>query len=270
MGRLWLKIEEKINYVLGLIFGFIVSLLSKITPRQIPKLYNKSKELSKAAPGVITEFSKRKAIELKAKSQAKIQELKGIEIKSQLKEFNGKNPKEILFGPFVFFYKKMMEMEPKKAMAYIAMGGIMIVSVIGIVSSGSRIYDRTRQPASGEEVVNIPPRPIYYKLDEKQVEFSTVKVPIYSQGKKSVQFLTADFQLQMSNRTTVLFVRKHEIEIRDHLVNNVEPMDPIFSFEDEGKRVIKDKLKEEINIFLDENDAGGKVNDINITYLLGT
>lgn len=270
LGKLWLKIEEKINYVLGLIFGFTVSLLSKITPKQIPYLYEKSKSFTQKAPKTALEFTKRKSLELKAKSQVKIQELKKIEIKSQFSELKGKKPKEILFGPFVILYQKFTTMEPRKAMAIIAFVGVFIVSVIGIVSSGSRIYDKTRNPAGDELVEQIPPRPIYYKIDEKQVDLAAVKVPIYSQGKKTVQFLTADFQIQMSTRTSVLFVRKHETQIRDHLVNNVEPMDPVFSFEDEGKRVIKEKLKEEINIFLDDKNAGGEVDDINITYLLGT
>jgi hypothetical protein len=58
--------------------------------------------------------------------------------------------------------------------------------------------------------------------------------------------------------------------IRDHLTNNVEPMDPWFSMELEGKKVIKDKVKQEINIYLEEQNVEGRVDDINIMYLLGT
>lgn len=270
--KIWIKIEDLINKLLTFLFGGLGASLSKLTPKSIPKMLEAISTFKAKLALWLQQFQ----ANFKRNSQAKFQDLKSINvskvtdsIKAEMNQFKGKKPKEMLTQPFTNFFQKLSQMEPRKAVGMLALIAITGLSIFSIVFSGGRIYERTRSVASIPEV-EIPPRPVYYKADQKQVNFSTVKVPIYSQGKTNIQFLTADFELQMSNRLSVIYIREHETMIRDHLINHVEPMDSQFTLETEGKSIIKEKLKKEINVFLDKEKVEGKVDDINIIYLLGT
>jgi flagellar basal body-associated protein FliL len=278
--NLWIKIENLLNKILGFLFGGLEKVVRSLTPDQIPLLHKKIKLW-------LSNFVTKLMIFLGSGWQNILQTIKKniqnalgyikkinfknvvFSVKGEVDTLKGKSPIEIATKPFQIFFKKISSMEPKKALGILAFITFTGLSIFGIVFSSSRIYERTRVPSNIVEEV-LPGRPSYYKIDQKQINLTAVKVPIYAQGKHDIKFLTADFDLQMSNRNSVVYIKEHETMIRDHLTNNVEPMDPWFSMEKEGKRVIKDKVKQEINIFLEEQNVEGRVDDINIMYLLGT
>jgi flagellar basal body-associated protein FliL len=278
--NLWIKIENLLNKILGFLFGGLEKVVRSLTPDQIPLLLKKIKLWFS---NIVTKTMiflgsgwQNILLTIKKNIQNALGYIKKINfknvvfsVKGEVETLKGKSPLEIVTKPFQIFFKKISSMEPKKALGILAMITFTGLSIFGIVFSSSRIYERTRVPSSIVEEV-LPGRPSYYKVDQKQINLTAVKVPIYAQGKHDIKFLTADFDLQMSNRNSVVYIREHETMIRDHLTNNVEPMDPWFSMENEGKRVIKDKVKQEINIFLEEQNVEGRVDDINIMYLLGT
>ncbi|MFZ4714686.1 MAG: flagellar basal body-associated FliL family protein [Bacteriovoracaceae bacterium] len=274
--NLWIKIENFLNRILGFLFGGLGKFLSKLTPKQIPLFIAQSKRLISKFFTLFKKTCTTAFNKVRENSKSGLQGLKKIDvssvatnIKNEMQNMKGKSPASLAVRPFQLFFQKLSSMEPKKALGFLALGSFTALSLFSIIFSSSRIYDKIRTPSSIEEV-KIPPRPVYYKIDQKQVNFSTVKVPIYAQGKNDIKFMTADFELQMSNRLSVIYFREHETMIRDHLINHVEPMDPIFTMEKEGKTIIKDKLKKEINVFLEKSKVEGKVDEVNLIYLLGT
>lgn len=286
--NLWLKIEALINKVLIFMAEAFTSLFLKVIPKSIPegkrRLEKKCADAWAAFKVWIVAFAiqtfhqtKAKIIELKSMKFMKMKEelvKKSIQYKTKLE--GAKAPKEsikqffnVILSPIVNLLNKLTTMEPSHAIGAICVSALLFLGIMQIIVSGSRIYDKTRSPAAAMEEIVIPPRPSYYKLDQKQISLNQVKFPVYSQGRNSIQFLSVDFELDLSNRHIVLYLQDHEANLRDHLINNTEPIDPIFSLEKEGKSIIKEKVQKEINSFLKENNVRGEVSAVNIIYLLG-
>lgn len=285
--NLWLKIEAFLNKILIFIAELFTGLLLKVIPKSIPeskrRLEKKLADGSVAFKAWVIAFAIQTFHQLKAKI-IELKSLKFMKMKEEVAKKSGEYkvklgnsaPKEsikqlamVLLSPLNSLLQKINTMEPSKAIGAICLSAFLFLSIIQIILSGSRIYDKTRSPASAMEEVNIPPRPSYYKLDQKQISLNQVKFPVYSQGRNTIQFLSVDFDLELSNRHIVLYLQDHEANLRDHLINNTEPIDPVFSLEKEGKSIIKDKVKKEINVFLKDNNVRGEVNTVNIIYLLG-
>jgi flagellar basal body-associated protein FliL len=64
-------------------------------------------------------------------------------------------------------------------------------------------------------------------------------------------------------------VDKLELQFRDHLVLNLEPMMASFPLEEEGKEILRQKLLSEMNDFMESREIEGKVLDVKIVYVLG-
>lgn len=280
----WEKLEALLNKILGPIFGFFARLLSKITPKQIPILKEKIKEQTKikkeqakvlAIAGLMKSISYSKQTFIKIKSINWKEKFKKSENDSSV--LNSKSPKEllkkgleVLVSPLNYIINKLTTMTPGQAILNIIIGGIVFVGVMEIFTSGQKIYLKTRKPAQIESDKMIT-RPTYYKLEHRQIVLNQVKFPVYNEkGKNNIQFLSIDFQMDMSNRNSVLYIYDHEASLRDHLINNTEPIDPTFSLEKEGKGIIKEKVKTEVDIFLKNNSIEGTAEDVNIIYLLGS
>jgi flagellar basal body-associated protein FliL len=77
-----------------------------------------------------------------------------------------------------------------------------------------------------------------------------------------------DFSATMSSRMSRMKLEKKEIELRDHLILNVEPMIVSFPLEDEGKEILRKKLTLEINDFMITHQIEGEVQDIKLIYVL--
>jgi hypothetical protein len=63
-------------------------------------------------------------------------------------------------------------------------------------------------------------------------------------------------------------VDKLELQFRDHLVLNLEPMVAAFPLEEEGKEILRQKLLSEMNEFMVSRDIEGQVLDVKIVYVL--
>jgi flagellar basal body-associated protein FliL len=72
----------------------------------------------------------------------------------------------------------------------------------------------------------------------------------------------------MSSRMSRMKLGMKEIELRDHLILNVEPMIASFPLEDEGKEILRKKLTLEINDFMIAHQIEGEVEDIKLIYIL--
>jgi hypothetical protein len=114
----------------------------------------------------------------------------------------------------------------------------------------------------------LPGRPSYYRQTEKIFSVTDISLQLFLEDTHRNRQAWIDFSIVASNRNVILYLKDHEIELKDHLTNNVEPVIPQLPVEEEGRLIIKDKLKMEVNQFLQKNGIEGKVLEIYIDYLM--
>lgn len=114
----------------------------------------------------------------------------------------------------------------------------------------------------------LPGRPSYYRQAERMLTIEDVNLQLFLEDTHRNKQVWIDFSILASNRNVILYLKEHEVELKDHISTNVEPIIPQLPVEDEGRLIIKDKLKSEINQFLEKNQIEGNVLEIYIDYLL--
>lgn len=175
-----------------------------------------------------------------------------------------------LAAPFGFLYQWAKSLKPAHFVLLFVFTLGSVLSLMGIAINSHRILkqsDAARAPASVEQVDPYD-RPEYYKKETREVTFTNVKLPVFVTGITELRSLLVDFSTITSNRATKQWLERHEFQIRDHLVLTVEPVLPAFPMTDEGRTILVDKLKHELNIFLAQNQIEGTVTEVRIVYIL--
>lgn len=116
----------------------------------------------------------------------------------------------------------------------------------------------------------MPSRPVYYRQTEKMLAVTDINLQIFLEDTHRNRQVWIDFSVLASNRNAILYLKDHEVEFKDHLTTNVEPIIPQLPIEEEGRSIIKDKLKMELNLFLEKNGIEGKIQEIYIDYLIAS
>lgn len=116
----------------------------------------------------------------------------------------------------------------------------------------------------------LPGRPVYYRQKEKMLSVTEINLQIFLEDTHRNRQVWIDFSVLASNRNAIIYLKDHEIEFKDHLTTNVEPVIPQLPIEEEGRLIIKDKLRMELNQFLEKNGVEGKILEIYIDYLIAS
>jgi flagellar basal body-associated protein FliL len=111
-------------------------------------------------------------------------------------------------------------------------------------------------------------RPKYFLQIEKLVKFQNLNLQLFLEDTRRNRQVWVDFNALSTNRNAALFLKDHEVEVRDYLNMNVEPVIPQLPIEEEGRQIIKDKVRDELNEFLKNNGIEGKILEIYIDYLM--
>jgi flagellar basal body-associated protein FliL len=111
-------------------------------------------------------------------------------------------------------------------------------------------------------------RPEYFLLMEKTISVKNLNLQLFLEDTKRNRQIWINFSALASNRNAILFLKDHEVEIRDYLNMNVEPVIPQLPIEEEGRQIIKDKVRDELNEFLKNNGIEGKILEIYVDYLM--
>lgn len=111
-------------------------------------------------------------------------------------------------------------------------------------------------------------RPIYYKRYEKQFRLRHLAIPIHIKGKKKLKRIFMDFTVETSSRSLKEYLSK-----RTHLIQNrfntlIEPIIPELPMEKEGKTIIVQKLKREINHLVKDLKIRGRIEKIHVHSIL--
>ncbi len=124
----------------------------------------------------------------------------------------------------------------------------------------------------------------YFQQLERTLEISDINLQIFFENIHRNRQISIDFSVLTSNINTKKFLERNIVRIRDHFNTNIEPVTPRFSMEEkitpkqqdenkpsiesEGRRIIKDKIKMELNIFIEKNKIEGKILEVYITDLI--
>ena len=118
-----------------------------------------------------------------------------------------------------------------------------------------------------EDISMENPRPSYYKQQEKAFYIRNISIPIYIQSVNSYKKLETDVIVISSNK----YIKEY-LDRQTHLVNNalnsgLEPVIPTFPLTEEGKLVITNKIKKELNNLIKSLKIKGEVQHVYLYYI---
>jgi hypothetical protein len=274
------KLETLIN---NLIFK-LLEFLWRLVPSPIKKIIEKYRSLKqsflsflKNIPSLLKKYIPILLSQTKSKiSSTNFKPAFSDETKAILDEYSKNNKsagkfKKVILLPWILVSKWFEDLSAAQTIGMFVFSAASILAVIGIGFSGQKIAnlqkEASRIPASVEEEVPYA-RPIYYKKQTRHVEISNLRLPVYFANINEVKSVDIDFVATTSNRETKMFLDKHDFQLRDHLILQVEPSVAAFPLEEEGKDIIRKRLIQELNDFLKTYEIDGSVSEVRITYVL--
>jgi flagellar basal body-associated protein FliL len=171
-------------------------------------------------------------------------------------------------APFVYLFQWAANLKPAHFIILFVFTTASIFSVMGIVIQSKKMLQTetaSRAPAAAEVAYS---RPAYHKIDERELTFNNVKIPVYVTGLNELRALIIDFSVVTSNRATKRWLEKNEFQMRDHLIQTLEPVLPSFPMTEEGRAMITEKLKAELNVFLANHQVEGEIKETRLVYIL--
>ncbi|MBF0298811.1 MAG: hypothetical protein HQK51_08830 [Oligoflexia bacterium] len=111
-------------------------------------------------------------------------------------------------------------------------------------------------------------RPDYFNGDQRLSSIIRLMLPIYVETAIGTKSLYLDIVLESSNRLIVLYIEKFQYMIIDHLIVTISPLMSTWPLQEEGKKIVLDKIKDEINALLKEKKIRGKITKVYIDWLL--
>lgn len=281
----WQKIEEFINRLLGQLAAVLNALVLKCTPKKVLQKVSQGQKAIKEKRSKVKETLKNSKSLPKELSNLILHRL--MDIIEKLKEVSAKISVKLkgfkkgealmlvlaFFTPLLYKIKSWwLSLRPEQIVIGILGSAVFGLTTLGIVTSTSQIAQKqapAREPASKvENATERSVRPHYYKLDEKRAKIMNVQVPIYVGGSNDLRTVLVDFTFISSNQYIRTFILDEEHAVHDRLNTMIEPIMPEFFLEEEGKRILKEKIQYELNELLKSRGVKGKVIEVHIDSLL--
>jgi hypothetical protein len=144
-------------------------------------------------------------------------------------------------------------------------------SIYNIYMEGNSILSKLgRKPASVDSSLFVDVRSKYYKRNERFFILGHVKLPLFIESVNSNKNILINFTVQPSNKYIKEYFLKNQYIIKDKLSVTVHPVIPSLPITEEGKLIIKEKIKAEFNNLLKEKNIEGEIEDIYVNSILGT
>lgn len=279
----WSKLEEKLNHLIESLVTLISQLVSKLTPARIknllkPKPRRDSEKLKKL---------KEKALALKSKATQKAKKAKAV-ASSQLDKAKKVDVKKIkwrhvLAGMAAFILPVLdkikiwyFSLQPKTIALVIAGGTTISLASLNIYVQSKKIAQTDKSAEQAELVAELEKanalsrRPANFRKEEKQFKIEGVALPAYfSKDAKSMKKLEIDFTVQASNKYIRAYFNEHHYLVRDALNSKTNPITIDFPLEEEGKGVVRDKVKKELKALLKKLKIEGEIQEVHIHSIFG-
>ncbi|MFT6630475.1 MAG: flagellar basal body-associated protein FliL [Bacteriovoracaceae bacterium] len=286
------KLEEFLNKLLGKIFASIFQLLIKAIPKPISDKYLSIKSNLQSWKVTKIELSKKNAKAGYANFKIKVDQLftkineiqnypvkeKGIEKLAAAKYFilttspkqHKENFKIFLKPKSEYVFTKIKSMNKKNAIVGLSLFALIIAGGIGMYFGANQIFMKEFPSRSIASVQEYDYKPDYRLYEQKTIKILNMKVPIFSESVEKINSITVDFSLRTSTRFAKYYLIQYEYKLKDYFFTTVEPVVSDFPMQTEGKEVLKEKIRDEINNFLYENHVEGEVEEVNILYMVGS
>jgi flagellar basal body-associated protein FliL len=283
-------IEEFINKILTKVMDLLSGLIVKSTPKKVSSAIDSTKK------SVQNKKQKVNAATKKAKEKSL-----GSIINVQKYALGLKEKAMILVGTLIVFFKtfKPSDIDPTKiklffdniftplkvkikavfssvqpqTMAGIVIGGTVIsLGTLGIYTSSKDIEEKkgvAREPAAVvENATEISKRAHYYKQREKEFRILNQFIPLSVTGEDRTRSIRIDFTFISSNRYIKEYFQANLFLIKDKLNTTLQPIVPSFPLEKEGQKILKDKIKVELNTLIKERKIKGEIKEVHIHSIL--
>lgn len=202
----------------------------------------------------------------------------GAKVKNSLsssKEYLLKTPLKSQVKFFSKNFQPLFERLGKKlqkhasSQAYIALTALVMVmgGIYGVYHSSQQIYQKEypyRAPASVQEYDK---RPEYAMFKRKTMSVQNMKIPLTVESVSSIRSITMDMSIRTSTRWARFYLDENQHRLKDYFFTTVEPVVSDFPLEEEGKLILKEKVRVEINNFLRENGVEGEVEDVRFLFI---
>jgi flagellar basal body-associated protein FliL len=290
MLKKWEKLEELINRILEKLKLFMVATFFKVVP---PKVFEKYKQgqtwlITKSTEKVQQviawgkkqhELKDQRKEAFKKKVEATKAFFQQVAAKlKELKQWRPRIPKKQDFIDFWNFIKSLPSYgwkllwfvsEEKKPFVATALAvlipGFLIIGGLSLYLLKKSGY--FRGPAAVvREYKKI--RPDYYHQYARTMKIHSINFPVYVESVRGARMLRMDLTLTTSNKYTRNYLNKNYHLVQDRLNSRLEPMIPTFPIEEEGKKIIKAKVQEEIDKLIKELKIDGEVQSVHIHSIL--
>jgi hypothetical protein len=278
--KAWEKLEEKLNLLIGGLLNFLKAFVSKTTPTSIKKSLDDRKKKN----NIDFRQVQAKLLGIKSKIHSFTGKITMILAKA-INFFKGIESKDLKLKQLFLVIAAILSpllgrlrdwyiaLKPTTMLAMVSMTTVGGLSSIVIYKEVQKITEKSRDPAS--EIIaevdstNIK-RPDYYKKQERELRVRNVSIPIYTGGRTpaSGKKVIIDFTFVSSNRYIKEFFFENSHLLKDKLNTSIEQILPDFPLEDDGKRVIKEKIKKEMQVLLDDLKIKGSIQEIYIHSIM--
>jgi len=116
-------------------------------------------------------------------------------------------------------------------------------------------------------------KPAFFKFKDREFSVDDIYFPIYIKSTNSIKRLILEINLRASNRYIKTFFTENNMRnldlIYDRLNLTTEQIIPHFPLTDEGKFIIKRKIKIELDILLRDIGIKGEIEKVFISQIIG-
>jgi len=276
------KAEDSINKLLIVVGETIKKFVTPHLPqRTIKKARVQKKIINKRKKVGVKKIKKNAAqlknisVEYKSKVQLKVKKAKAYDYKS----LRLKHIFLFLSALFLPFLKKIKvwysTIRPQTVALVISGTTITTLLSLNIYVESQKM---SREPASASEaelqdrVENaklVSQRANYHRKLEKQFRIDGVILPIYLGQNRHVHKLSMDLTVDTSNKYIKAYLNENHHYVLDVLNTKVSQVDVDFPLQEEGKIVIRDKIKKELKLLLKRLEIKGDILEVHISSVFG-
>ena len=283
------KNRKKTKSITTKIGSIFVVIFRKSTPNKVEKKFQSTKNHFEEKKDSFKKYTEKKKNLLKNKSDFLLErslEMKTLAFqKSSKLALDAKNfkPKEVDYKKKFLFVSAFIVLIMKKSQVWLltlkpvtVIGGLSVTTVVGLTTIN--FYSQVNKIASKIDEGRTPDsigknnvkkvRATYHKQTEKELKIQGLNMPIYIGESKKLKSVVIDFTMVASNRYIPNFFENKPYYLVDKMNSTLHPFIPEMSLKSEGKIIIKNKIKKELNTLLKKLHIKGEIKEIHIHSLL--
>ncbi|MBF0362241.1 MAG: hypothetical protein HQK49_14590 [Oligoflexia bacterium] len=276
------QLEEHTNKSLIKIFEKIALLVSKLTPLSVKK-FNKRVKLAVTVKIGNIKFTIANIVKktrnfidkhkndffsfLKNKTFELVNDIKKTFIQTNFEQLKAKFKRKVIYpikkrlSAFFGIIKRHLIITISICVVVISLSLTLYIKINNYYKEIDRIEDEKSFALKSA-------RHDYFHGNQRTSDIIRLMLPIYVETAIGTKSLYLDIILEASNRLIILFIKKFEYMIIDHLIVTISPLMSTWPLKEEGKKIILGKIQDEINAFLKEKNIRGEIKRVYIDWLM--